>query len=138
MARSLARETEVNDYRQDALLTGTCVRGFTREGVMRDLADLFRICYKFGRYLNPLPGVRKCFPGLLWNYWVDNSCASEIERHATKRIAETSDFVWLIGDYEIVTASCKARPEEGFLYHLFLFGLDGLKHIAREDFASRF
>lgn len=136
--RSFAREAEQNMARQDALLTDEPVRGFTRDNVMKELAELFRVCYGFGHPLNPLSGVRKCFPGLRWKFWEINKSASESEKSPIRtRIAEESDFVWQVGEYEFITAFCNSKPEDGgLLCHLYFFGPDGLRGIFRERFCD--
>lgn len=87
--------------RQNALLFGEA-GCFSREGVMEELQDLFRLCYRYG--INPLPSLRKVFPVMDWEYWKQEGM-DWIGAVIENALQKNADFVWPLSSIEVVSAS---------------------------------
>jgi hypothetical protein len=132
--RVLEKDTLINRARQEALFKGELTTGylFNRKGVMTDLADLFGICFKFGGHMNPLPGIRKCFPLMTWKFWEINKNDSPEKRKAiAKAIMISTDFLWTVPG-GLITAS-HTFAQTG----IWTFWLNTMSLIPRQELADR-
>ncbi|MFA5413757.1 MAG: hypothetical protein WC348_04460 [Patescibacteria group bacterium] len=98
---------------QIALIEGAAPCSFScdRQGTMQKVQKFVDACCPY--CCNPLPSLRRAYPGLEWKYWtvdaaVDSWPSGEIGEKAKKvrtRIAKEADFVWFVtGSCNFVTA----------------------------------
>jgi hypothetical protein len=119
---------------QNALLFGEAGT-LSREGVTKKLQVLLQACYDFG--INPLPALRKCFPGLEWKYWKQEGMAS-IGREIETKLAATADFVWAVSSIELVSASDKLQRVDDKFVFWFSRISNMLRQMPRFDFNANF
>jgi len=95
-------------FQQEVLLYGDSGM-FVRDDVVRQLQQLFDLCYLYG--INPLPSLRKIFPAIGWEYWklksttLSNATARDFRLNSL--LAYGQDFVWPISQFEFVSARCR-------------------------------
>jgi hypothetical protein len=98
---------------------------------MKRLQTLIQSCYDYG--INPLPSLRKCFPGLKWKYWKTEGTVSS-GKAIEKKLAAEADFVFPVSKTEFVSASKGDRRLD--MNHVFFLegGMDSPMLMPRRSF----
>lgn len=90
------RIKEVHRAEEQSLVCGNAkdtVREVTREEVLGEIQKLLEACYKFG--VNPLPGLRKCFPAFEWRFESYEDRKDVVAFYNRIRVLlQTADFFW--------------------------------------------
>lgn len=133
------RDVEINRARQKALWEDQLTTGsylFNRKLAMTDLAELFGVCFKFGGHMNPLSGIRKCFPLMTWRFWEINKNDSPAKRKAiATAISISADFLWTVRN-GIVTASQPVLRSPG-QSGIWTYWLNTMSLVPREEIFNR-